>query len=118
MSEAIKTILLVDDDEAVVLDLNMPDMGGYACLQRLLEISPEAKVIVARGYKAEGEAQRMLDTGAMDLLGEPFRLNEMPAKVRAVSDTPAPVTEAIEGRRPDIDPERPLGRLGPVPAGT
>ena len=33
----------------------MPGMGGTQCLQRLLEMNPRAKVVIASGYSVNGE---------------------------------------------------------------
>ena len=34
----------------VILDINMPGMGGQKCMQELISMNPEVKIIVASGY--------------------------------------------------------------------
>jgi two-component system cell cycle sensor histidine kinase/response regulator CckA len=72
--------------DAVMLDLSMPGMGGYACLKKILEADPGAKVLVVSGYTAEGEVQKILEAGARGFLGKPHRLTEMLTILREVLD--------------------------------
>ncbi len=58
--------------DVVVLDLIMPGMGGKKCLEKLLTIQPEAKVIVASGFSANDSIQDILMAGALDFLAKPY----------------------------------------------
>ena len=62
----------------------MPGMGGQKCLQELLRWNPTAKVIIASGYSANGQAEGVLSSGARGFLGKPFQLKELATKVREV----------------------------------
>ena len=46
-----------EDIALVVLDLIMPGMGGKRCLQELLRINPNAKILVASGYSSHQARQ-------------------------------------------------------------
>ncbi|WP_045221075.1 hybrid sensor histidine kinase/response regulator [Desulfonatronum thioautotrophicum] len=70
----------------VLLDLNMPGMGGYKCLKELLRLDREVKVVVASGYKANARGKDMLASGAKGFLGKPFMLKELAAMVRRALD--------------------------------
>ncbi len=72
--------------DLVILDLNMPGMGGYKCMQKLLEINPEARILIASGYSTDHHAQQALTSGAADFIGKPYRLQEMARKVRSALD--------------------------------
>ncbi len=72
--------------DLVLLDLGMPGMGGYKCLEELLKLDPEVKVIIASGYAAEGRAAECLAAGAADFVGKPYRLVDLLSKVRAILD--------------------------------
>jgi PAS domain S-box-containing protein len=70
----------------VILDLNMPGMGGQKCLVELLSINPEAKVIIASGYTANRKVQEALDIGALTFLPKPYYHTEILRKIREVCD--------------------------------
>ena len=48
----------------VILDLGMPGMGGEQCLQEILKINPEAKVVIASGYAASQTVKYLMEAGA------------------------------------------------------
>lgn len=70
----------------VILDLNMPGMGGQKCLVELLSINPEAKVIIASGYTANRKVQEALNIGALAFLPKPYYHTEILRKIREVCD--------------------------------
>ncbi|RQD64536.1 MAG: response regulator [Desulfonatronovibrio sp. MSAO_Bac4] len=81
--------LFMDSSESihlVILDLNMPGMGGHQCLLELLKIDPEARVLISSGYSAAGQAKATLRAGAAGFIGKPYLMAELLAKVREVVD--------------------------------
>ncbi|MBW2104042.1 MAG: PAS domain S-box protein, partial [Deltaproteobacteria bacterium] len=68
--------------DIVILDLSMPGMGGHACLERLLEMHPDMKIVIASGYSVNGAANNTLKAGAKGFISKPYRLEEMLRKVR------------------------------------
>jgi len=70
----------------VILDLIMPGMGGSRCLEELVRMNPEVRVIVASGLVADGYRQEILDAGARDFLQKPYEMNELVRRVRNVLD--------------------------------
>ena len=56
----------------VVVDLMMPNLGGKDCMKRILEIDPEAKILVATGYAADGSTKECLDLGAIGVITKPL----------------------------------------------
>ena len=75
-----------DRIDLVVLDLGMPGMGGYRCLEELLKIEPALKVIIASGYSPDGQAKEKLESGAAGFVSKPYQLTELLKKVREVLD--------------------------------
>ena len=73
-----------DRIELVILDLGMPGMGGLKCLEKLMEMDPSAKVIIASGYNDPNQIRRVEEMGASGFLGKPFRLHGLLAKVAEV----------------------------------
>ena len=68
--------------DLVILDLNMPGMGGYRCLQEMLLMEPDLKVIIASGYSSNQEVAESLDSGAAGFLAKPYHYHEMVEKIR------------------------------------
>lgn len=75
--------------DLVVLDLIMPGMGGRHCLQEILKIDPEARVIVSSGYSDHGSVKEALAAGARGFLGKPYEAKEMLQLVRRALEGPA-----------------------------
>jgi PAS domain S-box-containing protein len=72
--------------DLVLLDLNMPGMGGHKCLQELLRLDPQIKVVITSGYAANGQGKDTLASGAKGFIGKPYQLKELAAMVREVLD--------------------------------
>lgn len=72
--------------DLVLLDLNMPGMGGYRCLSELLKLNPALKVLIVSGHSAFGQYGENLTRGARGFLGKPYRMAELAARVREVLD--------------------------------
>ncbi|MBU0515202.1 MAG: response regulator, partial [Proteobacteria bacterium] len=75
-----------DDIALVVLDLNMPGMGGRACLEELIRLDPGVKVLVASGYASDGIEKQVRETGAREYIAKPYRLTALVTKVREILD--------------------------------
>ena len=75
-----------DRFDLVILDISMPGMGGYRCLEEILGHDPGAKVLIASGYAASGYEQEAIASGAAGFIGKPYKISEMLSKVRAVLD--------------------------------
>ncbi|MGB3221831.1 MAG: response regulator [Desulforhopalus sp.] len=73
--------------DLVLLDLNMPGMGGYKCLLKIREIHSAPKVIIASGYAANGNTQHMKNSGASAFMQKPYQLQELIATVRECLDS-------------------------------
>ncbi|PTN34339.1 PAS domain-containing sensor histidine kinase [Desulfonatronum sp. SC1] len=73
-----------EEIDLVLLDLNMPGMGGHRCLQELLRIDPRVKVVIASGYSAEGQGRQSLSAGAKGFIGKPYQLRDLEAVIREV----------------------------------
>lgn len=72
--------------DLVILDINMPGMGGHKCLQELIKLNPKAKVLIASGYSFNAQAENPLAAGAAGYIAKPFNLKDLLQKVRKVLD--------------------------------
>lgn len=63
----------------VILDLNMPGMGGQAALSRLRELQPEVPVILATGCVDKTSEDLARAFAKVRLLAKPFSMKELEA---------------------------------------
>jgi len=74
------------DIDLVILDLVMPKMGGKQCLQQLLRIDPQVRVLVASGYSSGEGAGHNTEPGARGFVGKPFDMRRLLRAVRDILD--------------------------------
>jgi two-component system, cell cycle sensor histidine kinase and response regulator CckA len=72
------------DIDLVLMDLNMPGMGGRKCIQEILRINPAAKVLISSGYPSSCRGHHPLLSGARDYICKPYRLKDLAEKIREV----------------------------------
>jgi len=72
--------------DLVILDLNMPGMGGHSCLEALVARYPDLPVLLASGYSPNGSVRETLAAGAAGFIGKPYQLKEMLKVVRDIID--------------------------------
>ncbi len=68
----------------VLLDLDMPGMGGWECLRRLHSLSPNLPVLITTGYGGGNLAGRANTQGAVGLLAKPYQVDDLFRKIREV----------------------------------
>ncbi|MCE5281615.1 MAG: response regulator, partial [Deltaproteobacteria bacterium] len=72
--------------DLIILDMVMPGISGGETFDRLREIDPDVKVLLASGYSVEGEAQKILDRGCSGFIQKPFQTGSLSRKIREVLD--------------------------------
>lgn len=74
------------DISLTILDLGMPGMGGYRCLQELLAVKPSTRILIASGYYDDVSVKQALESGATGFIGKPYQLKEMLTRIRNILD--------------------------------
>ena len=69
--------------EIVLLDLNMPGMGGMAACRMMRSAFPGLTIIVLTVRDQDTDKVNALDAGADDYITKPFQLSELTARIRA-----------------------------------
>ena len=95
--EALTRLRMVNYD-AVLMDLNMPGMGGVEACRRVRKEFPQMSIIVVTVRDREEDKIEVLDAGADDYVTKPFRIGELTARVRAAvrrRHTPQSVSEDV-----------------------
>jgi two-component system, OmpR family, KDP operon response regulator KdpE len=70
--------------DLIVLDLGLPDMDGVDVIRRLRTWTP-VPIVVLSGRSTSNDKVYALDAGADDYVTKPFSLDELLARVRAVT---------------------------------
>ncbi len=73
-----------DELDVVILDLNMPVMDGQTAYDKIIEIKPELKVLVASAYALNGSVEDILQKGAHDFIQKPYSLANIAAKIKQI----------------------------------
>ena len=68
--------------EVILLDMNMPGMGGLAACKEIRAVS-EVAIIILSVRDSEKDKIAALDAGADDYITKPFSVNELMARIRA-----------------------------------
>ncbi|HEX3769584.1 MAG TPA: response regulator transcription factor [Polyangiaceae bacterium] len=70
--------------DAIILDLMLPDMNGYAVCEQLRRINAQVPIVMLTARSQETDKVRGLDAGADDYVTKPFGVNELIARMRAI----------------------------------
>ena len=78
--------------DVVLLDVNMPGIGGIETLRRIRAFAPRLPILMLTVRDAEEEKVEALELGADDYVTKPFSTRELVARIRtAVRRVQAPV---------------------------
>jgi two-component system, OmpR family, KDP operon response regulator KdpE len=71
------------DYEAVVLDINMPGIGGIETCRRIRRTYTRMPILMLTVRDSEDDKVEALDAGADDYVTKPFQTRELTARIRA-----------------------------------
>ncbi|WP_010293401.1 response regulator transcription factor [Clostridium senegalense] len=74
----------VNEYDAILLDLNLPDIDGLEILRYLRKTMVSTPVIIITARDETSQLALGLDTGADDYITKPFQLLELRARIQAV----------------------------------
>lgn len=79
------TALSLQTFDLLILDLGLPLMSGLEVLRRLRARNSQMPVLILTAADSVDERVKGLDLGADDYMAKPFALNELEARVRALT---------------------------------
>jgi two-component system KDP operon response regulator KdpE len=94
--------------DVVLLDINMPGMGGMKTLLRLRSIAPRLPILMLTVQDSEESKIEALESGADDYITKPFSMRECIARIRSA------VRRAQTPERPEDAPLS-IGQIQVVP---
>jgi two-component system KDP operon response regulator KdpE len=74
--------LRMADFEAVLLDINMPGIGGIETCRRIRRISTKLQILILTVRDDEDDKVEALEVGADDYVTKPFQSRELTARIR------------------------------------
>jgi two-component system, OmpR family, KDP operon response regulator KdpE len=80
--EALSRLQMTNYD-AVLLDINMPGMGGMEACRRISEAYPGLPIIILTVRDEEDDKVKALELGADDYVTKPFHVRELTARLRS-----------------------------------
>lgn len=92
------TLLGTTNFDVILLDLNMPGMGGVALCRIIRTRAPRTPVLMLTVRNSEDDKVESLDAGADDYVTKPFQVRELVARINAVirrSQQPLPINSTI-----------------------
>lgn len=100
--------LLDDETEVVLLDLSMPRLDGFGCLELMARDFPAIPAVVLSGADEAADAVRAMKLGAVDYLTKPFDPDELMAvlanarRMRRAERENEELKETIGGLGPQV----------------
>src|SRR5579871_6222172 len=96
--------------DAVLLDVNMPGMGGISACRELKYLAPNLSILMLTVRDAQDDKVEALESGADDYITKPFHMRELTARVRAAvrraHTFEQPATTSLRIGEIELDPER------------
>jgi two-component system KDP operon response regulator KdpE len=98
--------------DAVLLDMNMPGMGGMNACREIRRMSPGLPILMLTIRDSQDDKVEALESGADDYVTKPFHMRELTARVKAAirrSQTKdSPAEEILRAGGIKVDTERRL----------
>ncbi|MCG3195583.1 MAG: Sensor histidine kinase RcsC [bacterium] len=76
------------DIAAVLLDIQMPEMDGLDCCERILEQSPDMRVLLSSGFIDSEIRSRIAALGSVGFVHKPFETDALARTIRTSLDSP------------------------------
>ena len=68
--------------DIVIMDLNMPGMGGFNCIRELKVLDPKVCILVASGYIPTESIKQATELGADGFISKPFQMTKLLKKIQ------------------------------------
>jgi two-component system, NarL family, response regulator len=108
--------------DVVLMDLQMPEVGGVAAIRAIRDIDPDARVIALTTYEGDADIHRALSAGACAYLIKDALVEQLVVAIRSAAAGKRTIPEAVAMKLAEFTPRadltaRELEVLGHVAAG-
>ncbi len=90
---------LTGDYDVILLDLMMPDLGGFEIFRKIREAGAASEVMIITGYSTVQTAVEAMKEGAADYVSKPFTPEELRTALGKVVERSALMQENVALRR-------------------
>jgi CheY-like chemotaxis protein len=77
--------------DLVITDQTMPQMTGFELARRLMQVRPDARIILCTGFTETVTRDDIRNAGIQELVPKPFTLHSLTRAMRAVMASPVAI---------------------------
>ncbi len=79
--EAVEACLNNPDIDLILMDIQMPVMGGYQATKQIREFNKEVIIIAQTAYGMTGDREKSIEAGCNDYMAKPIKQGELRTKI-------------------------------------
>jgi PAS domain S-box-containing protein len=79
--EAVETIRKNPDIDLILMDIQMPVMGGYEAIRQIREFNEKVIIIAQTAYGLSGDREKAINAGCNDYIAKPINKAELQAMI-------------------------------------
>jgi PAS domain S-box-containing protein len=84
--EAIEACRNNPDIDLILMDINMPEMGGYEATKQIREFNKEVIIIAQTAYGLTADRDKAIESGCSDYIAKPINKTELQALIQKYFD--------------------------------
>jgi len=71
------SLALESDYDLILCDMRMPGLNGAQAIAKILQVKPEARILVLTAFPGDPLVQKALGTGAFGMMKKPFEVGKL-----------------------------------------
>ena len=70
--------------DLILLDLDMPELGGLKTFMKMKELDPDVKVVISSGYNMKKEFKKLKEEGVLGFIYKPYKINQLRKQLKVI----------------------------------